>query len=51
MFLGDVGDTDIHKYNTTMIEMRACSFITSRDRVTMHKSEQFQQELEHRTRD
>ena len=44
MFLGDVGDTDIHKqHDAAMMEKRACLFITSRDKVTMHRSQQLQQ--------
>ena len=43
MRLGDVADTDIHKqHDTAMTEMRACLFITSRDTVTMHRSQQLQ---------
>ena len=45
MFMGDVGDADIHKqYDAAMMEMRTCLFITSRDKVTMHRSQQLQEE-------
>ena len=45
MLLGDVGVTDIHKqHDADMMEMRACLFITSRDKVTRHGSQQLQQE-------
>ena len=41
--VGDVGDTDIHQlHDTAMTETRACLFITSRDKVTMHRSQQLQ---------
>ena len=45
MFLGDVGDTDIQKLHDAAlmeIQMRTCLFITSRDKVTMHRSQQLQ---------
>ena len=45
MFLGNAGDTDIHKqHDMAMMEMRACLFITSHDKVTMHRLQQLQQE-------
>ena len=45
MFLGDLGDTDMHKqHDAGQMEMRVCLFISSRDQVTMHRSQQWQQE-------
>ena len=41
MFLGDLGDTDIHKqHDAALMEMTACLFISSRDQVTMHGKQQ-----------
>ena len=43
MLLGDVGDTVVHKqHDTAMMEMRVGLFITSRDKVMMHMSQQLQ---------
>jgi len=50
MLLGDVGDTDIHKqHDAAMTEMTACLFITSRDKVTMHRSQQYNQSIKQET--
>ena len=44
MFLGDVGDTNMHKHDAAMMEMTACLFITSGDQVTMQRKQQLQRE-------
>ena len=41
MFLCDLGANDMYKqHDTALMEMRACLFISSRDQVTMHRSQQ-----------
>ena len=47
MFLGDVGDADIHKqHDAAMMEMGACFFfITLRDKVKMHRLQQLREYL------
>ena len=42
MFLGNVGDTDMRKQHDAEMP-RACLFITSRDKVVMHRSQLIKQ--------
>ena len=51
ILLGDVGDTDIHKqHGAAMMEMRACLFITSRDKVKCIGRNNYNKSIKQETR-